>query len=104
MGADQGSAEVVRGAADALRAAAREPFTLALVSAEDAATNERYHAELAAAAPAGCEIEIIQAADKLPKEIDSPLDAYKAFPQSSINVAMRRAAGQPNCAVISPGT
>jgi glycerol-3-phosphate acyltransferase PlsX len=105
MGADLGSGEMVRGAVDAITAVDGRDFHLVIVSAEDAAAEQQYMAELErACAGTPCTAELIHATQKLPKEIDSPVDIYKEFPDSSIRAAMNRAKDAGPCAVISPGT
>ncbi len=104
MGADLGIEEMLRGAAQAC-AAASAPFTLRLATSEPEATARLVAQHLTApAAQSGCSVEVIAAAQQLPKHIDSPVDAYKDFPQCSIRVAMDQVKDNPHSAVISPGT
>lgn len=104
MGADLGIEEMVRGAAQACAAAAA-PFTLLLATAEPDVTRQyvAQHAS-APAAQSGCSVEVIAAPQRLPAHIDSPVDAYKDFPQCSIRVAMDLVRNNAHSAVISPGT
>lgn len=51
-----------------------------------------------------CTVEVLEAEDKLPAKISSPVEVYKSFPKSSIRVAMNRAKETPHSAVISPGS
>lgn len=105
MGADRGSAEMVRGALDAIEAPGQGPFDLVLVSAEEAALEQGYRRQVEDTCRGrGCAVEILHASQQLPRDIESPLEAYKRFPDCSINVAMRRAKSQPHSAVVSPGT
>jgi glycerol-3-phosphate acyltransferase PlsX len=104
MGADLGSEEMVRGAAQACTAAGG-PFDLILVSAEPELTRRQAQARLAGpAAQAGCGFEVLAATDHLPEHIDSPVDAFRDYPQCSIRMAMDKAKEIPHSAVISPGT
>lgn len=104
MGADLGIEEMVRGAAQAC-ANAQSAFDLRVVTAEPQATQRLIDAHLSGPARlAGCSVEIIPAAQHLPAHIDSPVDAYRDFPQCSIRVAMDAVKGQPHSAVVSPGT
>lgn len=104
MGADLGIEEMVHGAAQAC-ADAPGAFELRLATAEPQATQRLVDAHLAAPARnAGCSVQILPASQSLPAHIDSPVDAYRDFPQCSIRVAMEAAKGQPHSAVISPGT
>ncbi len=103
MGADLGSAEMVLGAGRYLRSA-KTSLNLTIVVSETAETESRYKAELEAAGAAhGCSVEIVHA-EPLPKDFESPLDAYRKYSNCSINVAMRQAKGRDACVVISPGS
>jgi glycerol-3-phosphate acyltransferase PlsX len=103
MGADLGSAEMVTGAVRYLRAAA-SPVNLVVVAAESEALEAGYRRQLSAAAqPSGSSIELLHA-EPLPKDFDSPLEAYRKHPRCSVNVAMQRAKETESCAVISPGS
>jgi glycerol-3-phosphate acyltransferase PlsX len=105
MGADLGIAEMVRGAALACANAGPHKFDLLLVTAEPEETRRAAEAELdMAAAKAGCSYKIVHAAQQLPKDIHSPVEAYKKFPECSIRVAMDKAKALERSAVISPGT
>ena len=104
MGADTGSAEMVAGARRAILAANATPFQLVVVLAEPPELQKKYRADLEQACRGtGCNVELLTA-EPLPKDLDSPLDAYRRFPKCSVNVAMQRAKDCPDCAVISPGT
>jgi glycerol-3-phosphate acyltransferase PlsX len=103
MGADLGSAEVVLGARRYIEAA-RTPLDFAVVLSEAPELEAQYGAELEQACHnTGCKVELLHA-EPLPKDLDSPLDAYRKFPDCSVNVAMRHAKGRDACAVISPGS
>jgi glycerol-3-phosphate acyltransferase PlsX len=104
MGADLGIEEMVRGAAQAC-AGAPAPFELRLATADPGATKRLADRHLVGLArQAGCSVEIAAASQSLPAHIESPVDAYRDFPQCSIRVAMEAVKSQPHSAVISPGT
>ena len=95
---------MVRGAALACESLAGDPVNLVLVSAEKEAAERAVHSLLdAPAGRSGCQVELLLA-ERLPNQIESPVDVYKNHPRSSIRVAMDRAKGDLNSAVISPGT
>jgi phosphate acyltransferase len=105
MGADLGIDEMLRGAAQACQAAA-QPFDLLIASGETPqVTQASVEAHLAGpAAQAGCTVKVLQAEQRLPPHIASPVDAFRDYPQCSIRVAMEAAKGETHSAVISPGT
>lgn len=51
-----------------------------------------------------CRVSVAAARDRLPARIDSPVEAFRAFPGSSIRVAMDCARDTPHSVVISPGS
>ncbi len=105
MGADLGTTEMVRGAAQACLAADGRSFDLEIVSADAEEAQQAVDAELArAAAQAGSKIRLTVAGERLPKEIASPVEAYRRYPRCSTRVAMDIAKDLPHSAVISPGT
>jgi phosphate acyltransferase len=105
MGADLGTTEMVRGAAQACLAAGDRRFDLEIVSADEEEARRAIESELARpAAQIGCRVNLTLAEEQLPNEIASPLEAFRKYPQCSIRVAMEKAKELPHSAVISPGT
>jgi phosphate acyltransferase len=105
MGADLGTAEMVRGAAQACADAGDRRFDLLIVTAEPKAAQRVIDSDLARPAAAiGCQVQLATAREQLPKEITSPVEAFRRYPGCSIRVAMECAKDTPASAVISPGT
>lgn len=104
MGAELGIAEVVRGVAQACEQLADQPLQVVLVTALPEETEQVVARELQHHSQRRCELEIITAPQRLPREFSSPVDVYKKYPQSSIRLAMNRAKETPHSVVISPAT
>jgi glycerol-3-phosphate acyltransferase PlsX len=104
MGAERGIAEVVRGVAQACSHLSDQALKLVLVTAEPAETQQAVESELDSTSPSCCDLEVIHAPQKLPKDFSSPVDVYKKHPECSIRLAMNRAKECPASAVISPAT
>lgn len=105
MGADLGAVEMLRGAVLACELARSQPFDLVLVASDPKEIAAALKAELEPRAREfGVGIELLHAPQMLPKDLDSPADAYRSFPQSSVRLAMERAKATPHSAVVSPGS
>ena len=105
MGADLGTTEMVRGAVQACLSAGDRRFDLEIVTAEPDEARRVIDSELSRAAEhIGCKVNVTTAAQQLPQEITSPVEAFRKHPECSIRVAMEKAKSLPCSAVISPGT
>jgi glycerol-3-phosphate acyltransferase PlsX len=107
MGADRGTAEMLRGAAEFARSDAGRGSKLVVVSAEPDATRAQVRDALEPALQAGGGGVEVLPAEPLPSSdgFTAPLDVFKRYPRCSIRVAMEAAkAIGPAAAVVSPGT
>lgn len=104
MGAERGIAEVLQGAADACAKLRPQPLRLVLVTAEVEETERAVGSLMGDAGRHDCDIEIVHAPQRLPKDFASPVDVYKKHPDCSIRRAMDIARDTPDSVVISPAT
>ncbi len=105
MGADLGAAEMLRGAVLAVEQGAAGPCDLVLVgTASHELRGQMDEVLLPRAEKAGITVELLEAPDELPKDIESPMEAYRNYRQSSVRMAMERARQTPMSAVVSPGS
>jgi len=104
MGAEQGIAEVVKGAAQGCDDLQGESIKLYLVTTKPDETQQVVDTYFSASARQSSQVEIAQATQHLPTEFSNPVDVYKKHPQCSIRVAMNLAKDTPHSVVISPAT
>ena len=103
-GGELGCEEMLRGVAQGCALQNEAGCHFVLATSEPAEANSLVAKLLGVHQRGRCSVEILEAGDKLPAKISSPVEVYKNFPQSSIRVAMARAKATPQSVVISPGS
>ena len=105
MGGDLGVAEMLRGVSDfcdVMRGSEFDMVVVHSVAGEIEALREQMPQY--ALGSQTHTLRFVEAPDIVPQEFNSPVDAFKKYPQSSIRVSMEIAREHPSSAVISPGT
>jgi phosphate acyltransferase len=100
-GADLGEDELLQGVKLALNAQ-NGGFELVLVSNHAERTTENAHSIIGSQIDKA-NLRFVNAAHRLPEQIFSPVQVFKDFPDSTINVGMREIKGNPDSAFISTG-
>ena len=100
-GADLGEDELLQGVKLAIRTQ-NCAFELVLVSNQIERTQETANS-IIGSLPDAVKLRFVNAAQRLPEQILSPVQVYKDYPDSTINVGFREVRGNPNSAFISTG-